>query len=278
MNKAAHNTALMKGAEVYHQGMGAVEAFSSGDIKGGFSKIGKTGSSIFDLVKSSAKAAVKPLGALGANGLSYVDISNGSRNLGGKVGGVLGAIGGLGFGPLGAIAGGLGGRALGRAIGGRFDKKYPVLRGALLERGHIDAATMNPKDLYALVVSMKGPVGLQLRSHPEFKALESKVYSKNIFKTIGGGIAKAAGAVKHTAQSALMIARGTFPYRHLVSVLDQTINGNKPKWAYKEDVYTYDKYMLYASIKAMAEGTKEERTAKAALTSTKDFKKLEKAV
>lgn len=277
--KKAKKTAIKDGLDVYRQGANVVDAFKQRDIKGAFNGLRKTGSSIGNLFGhafGNFKEGV--IDTLPARGLSHIDITHGYKSNAGKIGAVLGGTLGLLGGPLGIAAGAGVGALTGRAIGKKFDKKFPILRGALLERGYIDAPTMKPKDLYAMIMAMKGKLGIQLRAHPEFKALEAVAYKRTIGQFIGDQAKKVGRAIQKTARAGSMLVHGTFPYRNLVGLLDQTINGNKSRWDYKEDVYSYDKFMLYAAIKSLKQGTKDEKNIKNSLMGTKEFRKLERQV
>lgn len=277
--KKAKKTAIKDGLDVYHQGANVVDAFKQRDVKGVFKGLKKTGSSIGNLFGhafGNFKEGV--IDTLPARGLSHIDITHGYKSNAGKIGAALGGTLGLLGGPLGIAAGAGVGALTGRVIGKKFDKKFPILRGALLERGYMDAPTMKPKDLYAMIIAMKGKLGIQLRAHPEFKDLEAVAYKRSIGQFIGDQAKKVGRAIQKTARAGSMLVHGTFPYRNLVGLLDQTINGNKSKWDYKEDVYSYDKFMLYAAIKSLKQGTKDEQNIKNSLMGTKEFRKLERQV
>lgn len=277
--KKAKKTAIKDGLNIYHQGANVVDAFKQRDIKGVFKGIKKTGSSIGSMFRhafGNFKEGV--IDTLPARGLSHIDITHGYNAKAGKIGAALGGTLGLLGGPLGIAAGAGIGALTGRVIGKKLDKKFPILRGALLERGYMDAPTMKPKDLYAMIMAMKGKLGIQLRAHPEFKELEAVAYKRTIGQFIGDQAKKVGRAIQKTARAGSMLVHGTFPYRNLVGLLDQTINGNKSKWDYKEDVYSYDKFMLYAAIKSLKQGTKDEQNIKNSLMGTKEFRKLERQV
>ena len=267
--------ALMDGAEVYHQGKSAAEAFGSGDWKEGFSRLKGTGGAIGTLLKNGFGVIKGEVNKAKSNGLKTIDVGGNGRSLGTKLGAGIGGLGGLIFGgPLGAAAGAGGGALLGRTIGSKIGRQFTTIRGALLQQGHIDAPTMKPRDLYALVMATKGRLGNQLRSHPEFKELEARAYKPSIkekIQDLGKDIAQKFTKTVHGAQ--LMIHR-TFMYRNLVGLLDQTLNGNKGPGELKTNVYGMDKYMLYATINSLSTKTKEQRRVKDAIMNTKEYKRL----
>lgn len=273
--KKVYSKALMDGAEVYHQGKSAAEAFGAGDWKEGFSRLKGTGGAIGTLLKNSFGIIKGEVNKVKSRGLKTIDVGGNGRGLGTKLGAGIGGLGGLIFGgPLGAAAGAGGGALLGRAIGSKFGRQFTTIRGALLQQGYMDAPTMKPRDLYALVMATKGRLGNQLRSHPEFKELEARAYKPSIkekLQDLGKGIAQKFTKTVHGAQ--LMIHR-TFMYRNLIGLLDQTLNGNKGPGELKTNVYGMDKYMLYATINSLSTKTREQRRVKDAIMNTKEYKRL----
>ena len=267
--------ALTDGAEIYHQGKSAAEAFGAGDWKEGFSRLKGTGGAIGALFKNGFGAIRGEVNKVKSYGLKTIDIGGNGRGLGTKFGAGIGGLGGLIFGgPLGAAVGAGGGALLGRAVGSKIGRQFTTIRGALLQQGYMDAPTMKPRDLYALVMATKGKLGNQLRSHPEFKELEARAYKPSIkekFQDLGKGIAQKFTKTVHGAQ--LMIHR-TFMYRNLIGLLDQTLNGNKGPGELKTNVYGMDKYMLYATINSLSTKTKEQRRVKDAIMNTKEYKRL----
>lgn len=273
--KKVYNKALMDGAEVYHQGKSAAEAFEVGDWKEGFSRLKGTGGAIGTLLKNGFGIIKGEVNKAKSHGLKTIDVGGNGRGFGTKLGAGIGGLGGLIFGgPLGAAAGAGGGALLGRAIGSKFGRQFTTIRGALLQQGYMDAPTMKPRDLYALVMATKGRLGNQLRSHPEFKELEARAYKPSVkekLQDLGKGIAQKFTKTVHGAQ--LMIHR-TFMYRNLIGLLDQTLNGNKGPGELKTNVYGMDKYMLYATINSLSTKTREQRRVKDAIMNTKEYKRL----
>lgn len=267
--------ALMDGAEVYHQGKSAAEAFGAGDWREGFSRLKGTGGAIGTLFKNSFGIIKGEVNKVKSNGLKTIDIGGNGKSFGAKFGAGIGGLGGLIFGgPLGAAVGAGGGALLGKNIGSKLGRQFTTIRGALLQQGYMDAPTMKPRDLYALVMATKGRLGNQLRSHPEFKELEARAYKPSIkekLQDLGKGIAQKFTKTVHGAQ--LMIHR-TFMYRNLIGLLDQTLNGNKGSGELKTNVYGMDKYMLYATINSLSTKTKEQRRVKDAIMNTKEYKRL----
>lgn len=259
------------------------EVMQTGNVKqvlGALFGLGKAG---FGLAKTAVKSTVRTATDDFKYG-NYVDLGNNTFGLGnrrknkrrGTIAGSIagGALGMLAGNPLlGAAAGG----ALGRFIGGRFGKKYPRLRGALLEMGHADAPTMKPKDLYALAISVRGHRGNVLRDSDEFKALEKEAYKPNLIER-AGDIVKATGRKFRGGWRIMrMMAHLTLPYKSLIETLDQVLNNDKNPGE-KIDVYGMDKYMLYSTITSLSERTKEEKKVKGVLMQSKPFQKLSKVV
>lgn len=201
--------------------------------------------------------------------LGGANFKKGGTKAGTLIGGTLGIFGG----PLGMAAGAAAGGTIGRLIGGRFQKRrFQTIRSPLVAMGYIDAATMKPKELYALANSVRGAKGNAIRALDEFEVLKKVAYANPLGKA-GEVLAKPFKALQRGGKIALMTMRGTLPYKNLVDSLDQVLNANRPR-SERTSVYTMDKYMLYASINALSERTKDEKNVKRALMGTKDYKKL----
>ena len=141
--------------------------------------------------------------------------------------GIGGGLGLLAGGPFGGILGAGAGAIIGGKIGKAMDKKFPVIRGALLQQGHIDAPTMKPRDLYALVMSVKGRLGHQLRGLPEFKDLEAIAYRRSFGQALSDTAKNVGRKLVGAAHIAKMMAHRTLPYKNLVDSLDMVLNSGK---------------------------------------------------
>lgn len=273
--KKVYNRALMDGGEVYHQGKSAFESFMAGDWRAGFSHIKGTGGAVKNLFKNSFGIIGKEINKYSNAGLDYIDISGNGKSIGTKIGAGVGGLGGLAFGGgLGAAAGAGAGALLGRKIGGKLGRQFNTIRGALLQQGYMDAPTMKPRDLYALVMATKGKLGRQLRAHPEFKELEARAYRPTVLDRVKDAGKKIAENATKTWHGTQMLLHRTIMYRNLVGLLDQTLNGNKGKYELKTNVYGMDKYMLYATINSLSTKTKEQQRVKDAIMNTKEYKRL----
>lgn len=259
------------------------EAMQTGNVKQVLSALFGLGKAGFGLAKTAVKSTVRTATDDFKYG-DYVDLGNNTFGLGnrrknkrrgtiagGVAGGALGML--IGNPLLGAAAG----AGLGRFIGGRFGKKYPRLRGALLEMGHADAPTMKPKDLYALTIAIRGRRGDALRDSDEFKALEKEAYKPNLIERAGDVVKATGRKIRGSWRVVRMMAHLTLPYKTLIETLDQVLNNDKNPGE-KIDVYGMDKYMLYSTIVSLSERTKQEKKVKANLMQSKPFQKLSKVV
>lgn len=225
--------------------------------------------------KFTKSAARKVKAAFGKSLLpNNVDLGGPNfKKTGSKIGGVIGGTLGILGGPLGIAAGAAAGAGIGNLIGRKADKKrFQTIRSPLVAMGYIDAATMKPKELYALANSIRGAKGNAIRSLDEFEVLKKVAYSNPLGK-VGEVAAKFGKTMQRTGRVALMTLRGTLPYKNLVDSLNSVLNNDKNPGE-KTSVYTMDKYMLYASINSLSEKTKKEKRIKEALMATKDYKKL----
>lgn len=259
---------------IANAGMNAKDAYEyvKNTFKDQLSKAPKVAKYFERFTKSAAR---KVKAAFGKPLLpSNVDLGGPNfKRAGSKIGGVIGGTLGILGGPLGIAAGAAAGAGIGNLLGRKADKKrFQTIRSPLVAMGYIDAATMKPKELYALANSIRGAKGNAIRALDEFEILKKVAYSNPLGK-VGEVAAKFGKTIQRTGRVALMTLRGTLPYKNLVDSLNSVLNNDKNPGE-KTSVYTMDKYMLYASINSLSEKTKKERRIKEALMATKDYKKL----